>query len=239
MSEASDAIRIQAVRAGTSRNREPASSCDVEPAGLPLTEGLFTGTQLATAIGWRPVEAITVGDRVLTFDAGLRPVTAVRRAPMLAGEDDLCPRRHWPLQVPAWATGNRDPLLLAPEQVVLIESDRAEELYGDPFTLIPAAALAGWRGIAPVRPRRDCELVTLGFSSPQIVYGNGAILFHCPGGFAHHGSWMQDFLGADEGAEAVLDFDRACALVADLIAEDEDEAFAAAQAAVACGAKRA
>lgn len=205
--------------------------------GLPLTDGLYSGTKVASQAGWRPVEAIEPGDQVLTFDAGLQRVSAVRRAPMLAfdgPQEPDCPPHHWPLEVPAKALGNRQALLIAPDQLVVLESDSAEDRYGDPFVLVPAAALEGWRGIAPVRPPRRAELVILGFEAPQIVHGTGALLYHCPGGYGPGGVWLDNFLGAPSLAAKALGFDEACNLVADLVEDDKMQAVC--QAAFEAGA---
>lgn len=215
-------------RAGTADERRAGS-------GLPPTEGLYEGTRVATQMGWRPVEAVVPGDRVLTFDAGLQPVRAVRRAVLTEGDGDPdCPPHHWPLAVPEDALGNRMTLQLAPEQLIVLESDRAEELYGDPFVLVPAAALEGWRGIAPVRPQAGAELLFLGFETPQIVHGIGAVLYHCPGGFGVDGTWLDEYLGAPSHAATALGFSQACDLVADLA--DRDEVAALCQAAFEAGA---
>lgn len=140
--------------------------------------GIVAGTKVATPIGWRPVEAIAVGDSVLTFDGGMRPVLSVSRNVVWTSHDtDVC---DWPLQVPAAALGNREPMQLLPGQAVMIESDAAEDLFGDPFALIPAAALDGFRGITPVAPPARIEVVTLVFAQDEIVFANVGALFHCP-----------------------------------------------------------
>lgn len=142
-----------------------------------FSTGVSAGTLIATNTGWRPVETIRRGDRVLTFDSGLQEVTHVHSGMLLTKGQD-CPKHLLPLGVPAKALGNRKPMLLLPDQVVLVESDTAEELYGDPFALVPAGRLAGYRGIAPVVPRSELGVITLGFERDEIVYANGSALLH-------------------------------------------------------------
>lgn len=141
--------------------------------------GIAAGTRVATAIGWRPVEAIIAGDQVLTFDNGLQTVIEVRRQ-ILFADASIIPMACWPLLVPAGALGNRVAMQILAGQDVLIESDIAEQVYGDPFALIPAAALDGYRGICRTAPATRVEVVTLHFTQGQIVYANIGALFMCP-----------------------------------------------------------
>ena len=140
--------------------------------------GLIAGTRVATAIGWRPVEAVTPGDKVLTFDAGLQTVTRVERSSLSGG--GRCPEHLWPMVVPAGALGNQSEMQLLPEQPVMLESDTAEELLGDPFTLMPAAALEGFRGIYRSRPVGEVEVISICFEHDQVVFANIGALFFCP-----------------------------------------------------------
>lgn len=179
-------------------------------------EGIVAGTQIATAMGWRPIEAIAVGDRVMTFDHGLRPVASVKRSDLWLG-DGRCPSHLEPLAVPEGALGNQRPLLLLPEQPVLVESDMAEALFGDPFVLIPAAALEGYRGIGPVTPHRRVEVVLLEFESDEVVYANGAGMIRC--GSVHDGD-VETILEGDAVNYETLPFDMARSIVAGLIDED-------------------
>ncbi|MGC9420245.1 MAG: Hint domain-containing protein, partial [Rhodovulum sp.] len=44
-----------------------------------IASGFAAGTEIATTLGWRTVETLQPGDRVLTFDHGSQPVRAVQR----------------------------------------------------------------------------------------------------------------------------------------------------------------
>ncbi len=149
----------------------------------PLTSGLacglVAGTHVATALGWRTVEAIATGDLVLTFDRGLQPVRGVvrgvnwdRAAPL---PDSLCP-----LHVPAGALGNQEVMTLMPEQSVLLESDTADAVFGDPFVLVAGAGLVGFRGIERLRPDGVHEVIQLQFDTDEIVFANLGALVFCP-----------------------------------------------------------
>ncbi len=144
-----------------------------------IAQGLIGGTLVATELGWQPVEDLQVGDRVVTFDNGMRPLTAVRVSTLWTAASET-PRSLWPLEIPAQALGNRSALRLLPEQPVLIESDAAEALYGDPFLMVAAQVLDGYHGIARVPPMREVTVVTLEFEGDEVVYANGTLLVHCP-----------------------------------------------------------
>ncbi|KMW59764.1 hypothetical protein AIOL_004747 [Candidatus Rhodobacter oscarellae] len=186
-----------------------------------LAFGMVAGTRVATAIGWRPVEAITAGDLVLTFDRGLQPVKSVTRG-LLWAADEVCPKALWPLQVPKGALGNDEELIALPEQPLLIESDTADLLFDDPFALVNAADLEGLRGISRVPPIGNVEVMVLQFERDEVVFGAEGALAYCP---AHRALDVVDLdPGETKSSEyTVLDHADARLLVACL---DEEEGFA-------------
>ncbi|PYF11127.1 Hint domain-containing protein [Rhodobacter viridis] len=185
-------------------------------SGLGQSQGIVAGTRIATEMGWRPVEAIAPGDMVMTFDHGQRPVVSVHRSHLFAGRN-ACPRPLMPLAVPVGALGNASPMLLLPEQNVLVESDLAETVFGDPFALIPAAALEGYRGIDRITPHQRIEIVTLQFAEEEVIYANGTGMIHC-GSVAglSFGAMRVDAIGY-----SALPMDMARAIVAQLIETDD------------------
>lgn len=170
-----------------------------------LASGLVAGTQVATQMGWRDVAAVGVGDQVLTFDGGMQTVAAVERQ-ILATGGERAPGDAWPLFIPAEALGNRDDMILLPHQSVMIEADAAEEVFGDPFAMIPALALEGYRGITRVPPADTIEVITLVFAQDEIVFANTGALIFCPK--------SHDILDAGLSAYSTLPMDAAKALVA-------------------------
>ena len=50
-----------------------------------VMSGVVSGTKVATEFGWRDVASLQAGDLVLTFDAGLQPITSVSRTPLWSG----------------------------------------------------------------------------------------------------------------------------------------------------------
>ena len=159
-----------------------ASTTRRTPAMTGLSDiagGLVAGTRVATQIGWRGVEAVATGDLVLTFDGGLQVVTGVTRQ-IVWTMGNRADYATWPLTVPAGALGNRDAMTLIPGQSVMVESDTAEAVFGDPFAMIPAAALDGFRGIHRSIPATQVEVITLHFAQDEVVFANIGALFFCP-----------------------------------------------------------
>lgn len=148
-------------------------------ANEPLTaiaEGIVSDTLIATSSGWRPADSLRVGDPVLTFDHGEQAITGLRST--VLGPDI---QTHWPLLVPAGALQNREDVILLPEQKVMIDSDIAEELFGEAFVLLPALSLQSWRGIDLSRPPSGKAVVQISFSEPQIIYASRTLMLSCPG----------------------------------------------------------
>ncbi len=179
------------------------------------TSGLLSGTRVATAAGWRAVEEIVPGDKVLTFDGGMQEVQSVNRSRAWAVPAS-CPRDEWPLLVPQGALGNREPVYLLAQQIVLVESDTAEEMFGDPFALIPAAAMEGVRGIKRVNPQQILEVVRIEFAQDQVVFANIGALFFCP-------SRVQADLSQNAMDYSVLPLVEACLLAEAMVFEDQGE----------------
>ncbi|MEZ5713784.1 MAG: Hint domain-containing protein [Paracoccaceae bacterium] len=146
-----------------------------------VMSGIVAGTRIATSLGWREAGAIQAGDKVMTFDGGLQTVIKVERRMLWSGTGPV-PERFWPLLVPAGAIENAAPMLVLPLQGVLLESDLAEEALGDPFALIPAAALEGGAGVERVCPSDPIEVISLHFETDQVVFAEHGALLFCPSG---------------------------------------------------------
>lgn len=171
----------------------------------PTRTGIVAGTKVETEKGWTAVEMILSGMKVQTY-AGLRRVAKVERFFI-----EPANQAHFPaglLLVPGGALNNCSAFYILPEQHVLLETIYAEEIFGDAATLIPGAALEGFRGIAAVRPRGLLEVITLRFDEEDVVYGNTGVLFHSPSVGAANGCGMRSdfYLTLTKGqAVALLD----------------------------------
>ena len=203
---------------------------DFTPAGERRREargaghGIVAGTLVATAMGWRAVETLALDDEVMTFDGGMQRITGLSRARLWTGEAEACPGSMWPIRVPAGLLGNRRPLVLMPEETVVIESDTAELHYDDPFALIPALALIGLPGVERMPPEAGAEVVSISFAEDQVIFVEGSALIFCPTGAAGEPIGMaaliaEDFNGTETGAYQVLPMADARLLASAMMAE--------------------
>jgi len=190
----------------TEMNRRTVEMTGAYDGGLGLqTHGLMAGTRVASNLGWRAIEALAVGDQVLTFDNGMQEIVEIRRKVFFldAPETD---RAIWPVTVPAGAMGNREELTLLADQGVLIESDAAADRHGDPFAVVPARSLAGVRGITRTAPAQQIELIAVYFAAEEVIYAEGGALIHCPTRSTPLDAMMNgvvpsyDVMGADDAA---------------------------------------
>lgn len=171
--------------------------------GGPVRSGIVAGTSVETASGWRPVESLMTGAMVQTY-AGLRRVARVDRSFVEPGNRAVNPEPM--LLVPGGVLNNCSAFYLLPDQLVLLETIYAEEIFGDAATLVPGAALEGFRGIAEVRPRGLVEVISLQFDEEDVVYGNTGVLFHCPSVGAKLGAGLRSdyFLTLTKGQAVEL-----------------------------------
>jgi len=143
------------------------------------THGLMAGTHVASNLGWRTVEALSVGDKVLTFDNAMQTVIEIRRDTVWVNHYDV-PASDWPVRIPEKALGNRCALTMMQDQGIMVECDATEDMNGDPFAVIPAGSLVGLRGIERMPPQRQVEIITLFFAEDQVIYVEGGALVYCP-----------------------------------------------------------
>lgn len=151
---------------------EPAAAAAVGPILRLPGSGLVAGSLVETAEGWQPVESLAIGQRVQTWDGGLRPLRqleAVRVAPGAAM-----------VALPGGVLSTCSDMLLLPGQHLLIETGAAAEALDQDVVLVPAGALDGFGGARVERPRRGLDVIRLGFEAEEIVYANTGLMLHCP-----------------------------------------------------------
>lgn len=194
-----------------------------------VSDGVLYGTRLATPEGWRAVEHLGPGDHLLTFDGAPSGIVGMQSAVVTGRPQDWPPDR-WPLLVPPGTLGNTEVLRLLPDQPVLLDCDAAERLFGDPFALLPAFALSGWRGIAPVAPALAERVFTPILSTDEVIYAEGGALLWCPGDAAAGlpGFALRPDRGDGRAGYVPLSLASARELVAVLMAEDVGAALSRA-----------
>ncbi|SNT38639.1 Hint domain-containing protein [Tropicimonas sediminicola] len=149
-------------------------------AMLPeMTGGLTAGTLVATAEGWRLAETISAGDKLVTFDDGVRTVTGVTRRQHALKPSPIHSVAPL-LSLPEGAVGNRRALLVPEGQALVVESDLAESVLGDPFALVDASHMMRMQGARRVLPKDPVVLVTLSFEEDQMIYIEGNAVALCP-----------------------------------------------------------
>ncbi|MCC5991867.1 MAG: Hint domain-containing protein [Rhodobacteraceae bacterium] len=137
-------------------------------------DGLLPDSLIATNTGWRPVHAIEPGDMIMTFDSGMQPL--VNNHCLTLSLDTVPSHKRFLMDVPAGALGNRNPMRLLPCQEVIIESDMAEDHFGDPFVLIQALMLEGFNGVRRQPIAQDLTIHMLTFAQEQVIHCSGATL---------------------------------------------------------------
>jgi hypothetical protein len=179
------------------------------------SHGLLSGTHVASNLGWRTVDTLAVGDKVLTFDNAMQTVVEIRRDIMWVTDSHEMPR-SWPVVVPQGALGNRCDMTILPDQGIMIECDAAEDAHGDPFAVIPAMVMEGLRGIYRTPPTHPIEIVTLFFAQEQVIYVEGGLLMYCP-----KASCLVSDQAPSAGAYDVLSLPDAVFLVECMMFEDQ------------------
>ena len=101
-------------------------------SGLLITgqSGFVSGTHVASNLGWRQVNALSIGDKVLTFDHGMQRIVDIQRETMVVPEGVL-PAAQTPVRVPEGALNNRSELWLMPDLGLLVESDDVRDAQGN------------------------------------------------------------------------------------------------------------
>ena len=184
-----------------------------------LVCGIFPETRVATPKGWRAAAFLCPGQSVLTVGAGALRLIAI----------EAQPPPLWVQVLPPGACGNRGPVRLPPGQPVLVETEVALPLTGEPFALIPAEALEGWRDVQSAP--NVAVPVLLRLEAAELIYAGPGLILGMPGPFSNERP-----VTTDHPFTPQLPLAEARPLVARLLAEDLG--FDLAQAALR-GANRA
>jgi hypothetical protein len=138
--------------------------------------GLPASICVKTDRGWTAVENIEAGTYVETFDDGWQPVqTIIRRKieAVFSGES----YRTRLVRIGSNIVGNTADLYVPAAQPVLLESDVAEDVFGDPFPIVTAQSLVEADMAEDVLISGNVELFELHFARSQLVFcSGGAVL---------------------------------------------------------------
>lgn len=147
------------------------------PEIMTAETGILSGTCLDTPEGPTPIENLRVGDKVMTFDDGLQQIRSISRSWVRpnAALGEVSRKFVW---IDNGAVGNSLPLLLLPGQPIMIESDLAESVLGDPFAVVAADTLVGTDCSEYVAVSDPVEIYNLTFDRSQLVYcAEGALVW--------------------------------------------------------------
>ena len=110
----------------------------IAPHGVGATDlpGLAAGTEVLTASGPRPVEALRVGDDVVTADGSASPLRWIQRRPY------LCLGRRAPIRLRAPYFGLLSDICVTPETRILRTGPSVEYVCGTDAVLVQARDLA-------------------------------------------------------------------------------------------------
>ncbi len=137
----------------------------------PALSGLLAHTLVETESGWRPAASLKRGDRLPSFDGGLRRIVAL-------GRDWLMPGPQRLVHLPGGILGVTDDTQLLATQPVLV--DTWDSLPDAVVALVPALA-AQVLG-ATLRPlSAPVELVTPVFEEEEVIFASGGLPLYCPG----------------------------------------------------------
>ncbi|MCO4848208.1 MAG: Hint domain-containing protein [Yoonia sp.] len=139
---------------------------DLTPTPPPVC--FVTGTLIDTAKGRIPVEALRVGDEVLTLDHGLQPVRAISCEKFRATGD------YAPIRFEVGAIDNTEPLLVSPQHRIYLAGWLAELYFAEESILVPAIGLVNDTTIRRM-PGGQVAYVHLLFDQHEIVWGAGAL----------------------------------------------------------------
>lgn len=135
-----------------------------------------TGTLISTPEGERVIEALGVGDEVLTMDHGAQPIRWIGSRALDAIDLTHQPKLR-PVRIRAGVLGESLPerdLMVSPQHRVLVRSKIAERMFDTREVLIPAIKLVALEGIDVAE---DVESVTywhMLFDTHEIVFSDGA-----------------------------------------------------------------
>lgn len=140
----------------------------------PHTPCFVAGSRLATPAGPTPVEALRVGDRVLTRDNGYRPIRWIGGRAFDAATLADFPELQ-PVRVARGAFGADVPsadLLVSPQHRMLLAGGDAAR-HGEETEILAAAIDLVTLGLAAVEPAREVTYYHIMFDAHEIVWANG------------------------------------------------------------------
>ena len=161
-----------------------------EPANTAVTPCFTPGTMIETVRGQQPVEALHVGDRILTRDNGLQPIRWVG-SKHFSGRDLAANPHLKPVLIRQGAFGNGLPerdMRLSPNHRVLVSSEQTALYFKEREVLVSAKHLINNRGVF--------EVQTLGTTYIHFMFERHEVVLS-------NGSWSESFQPADRSLKGI------------------------------------
>ncbi|PWJ20377.1 Hint domain-containing protein [Jannaschia seohaensis] len=197
--------------------KEDCNICDEKKAPPCFTPG----TLIATPQGEVPVEALRVGDRVITRDNGMQTIRWIGRRDVTLAE--MVATDAWcPVLIRQGALGHGLPerdMIVSPQHRVLVVDDDALLYFEEREVLIAAKHLVGRRAIERMAPRAVSYIHVM-FDAHQVILSDGA--------------WTESFQPGDDSLAGLQDAQREelLSLFPDLREEAGRDGYVAARRAL-------
>jgi hypothetical protein len=133
------------------------------------------GSRIATARGARPIEALEVGDLVLTKDHGLQPLRWIGQRVISLAEQISTPTFR-PVLIKKSAIAANQPecdMQVSQQHRLLLDNHQTALLFGIAPVLCPAASLVNRHSITVAQTLRPVTYIHLLFDQHEIVYVDG------------------------------------------------------------------
>lgn len=139
-------------------------------------DGMLASTMIETQAGWQQADMLRAGDRVHTFDGGLRQVVRVERRFFDIASDADAP--EFLIHVPGGTLSSCSDAVFMPDQRVLLETPALEDMLGVPSALARIGDLCGLLGISLVRPAGMQQAVRPVLEDEEILWANTGLMCH-------------------------------------------------------------
>ena len=154
------------------KTKDPQTNTRFGGAGVLPQTGFLPGAKLITSIGSQPVERLSSGMKVLTFDGGFQHVTQVERIILNAGTSVI--------SVPKGVIGNADEIQLPHDQGLMFDAEMSQEAFVEPFSLITASQMDGHWGIKRETLDEPTVLTRIHFAQDEVILSTIGAMFLCP-----------------------------------------------------------
>lgn len=142
--------------------------------GVPCFAG---GTRIRTRRGEIAVEALRVGDSVLTVDDGYQPIRWIGSRHLSSGDLAMSPQLR-PIRIRPGALGAGVPevdLVVSPQHRVLVQAAVAERMFGEAEVLVAAKHLLALDGVEVAGAMAGVTYWHILFDGHQLVFSAGAV----------------------------------------------------------------